>query len=119
MLNGWLVTTMVGLKMRFIRFHSENCTEKQPVKDVALGELMRYVCVCAGVCVESPRLQTLIFCNWVHFSHDQKLNNIGAQIIGKLAEHLSYTKFSIPVQRDWTNIVLLRIKLELNTSKLS
>lgn len=51
MLNGWLVTTMVGLKMRFIRFHSENCTEKQPVKDVALGELMRYVCVCAGVCV--------------------------------------------------------------------
>lgn len=83
---------------------------------------MQYICVyanmCAPACGEFPSLQTLIFYNCVHFSPDQKFNNTCAQIIGKLGEHLSYTKFSIPIQRDQTNIVLLRIRLELNTSKL-
>lgn len=37
--------------MHLIQFHSENCTEKQLVKDVALDKLMQYVCVYAGMCV--------------------------------------------------------------------
>lgn len=36
-LNGWLVTTTVGLKIHFIQFHSENYMEKQLMEDFCLG----------------------------------------------------------------------------------
>ena len=37
MLNGWLVTTTVGLKIHVIQFHSENYMEKQLMEDFCLG----------------------------------------------------------------------------------